>query len=476
MLSFLGKHTYFLWLQLCLIALQSAAVGQTCLPPSQQTYFLVPDSIRTDSALISWLPGNGAGRAIYISQQNSFVAPSPGSVPAVSVVYQGGQQCVYDGQGAGPVWVSGLQPSTVYFMAGYEYCLPDRTYQDTAALLNPSSFMTAAVPCSVPTLQASNIGLIQLSSTAVQFYFSQGNGSGRAIYLSDGQPASVPQNGTQDQADSSYLGGVQCVFFGSGTPSISVSGLQGGTTYSIRIFEFCGSSPIYLADTVPGNPFYFSTPIDSTQNPCDAPTAGVQGLSAVWLGGDSILVDWQIGSGDGQVIFVGNSTPILPPVNGQAPPVGSTQFQGNPTTVYSGALAGPLHMRGLSPGTYYVAGYTYCLPDYYYDLQGLQTAAIQVVVGSQGLESNAMVLPYVSNPIGVDSWVLRLPNPEMVEWEYTLHNLQGGIIQAKFEVVDGGLRWVGQALAPAMYVLSWVSPQGKFGRLPIMVAGYGSRN
>jgi len=451
-------------------------MGQSCLPPSQQTYFLVPDSIRTDSALISWLPGNGAGRAIYISQQNSFTAPAPGSAPTALTAYQGGQQCVYDGQGSGPVWITGLQPSTVYFMAGYEYCLPDRIYQDTAALLNPTSFITAALPCSVPTLQASNIGWLQLSSTAVQFYFSAGNGSGRAIFLSNGLPATVPQNGTQPQADTAYQGGTQCVFWGPGSPTLTVTGLQGGTTYSLRIFEYCGNAPIYLADTLPGNPFYFTTPIDSSQNPCEAPASGVQGLSVVWPGGDSILVNWQPGSGDGQVIFVGNSTPIFPPVNGQAPPASSTLYQGHPTAMYSGPLLGPMTMRGLSPGTYYVAGYTYCLPDYYYDFQGLQTPPIQVVVGAQGIENNAKVSPFVANPIPPTFWVLQLPNPEMGDWAFALHSLQGTAIPAKFEKTDAGLRWMGEALRPALYILSWTAPDGRVGRLSLMVAECAYRN
>lgn len=470
MFRFLGKLTQILWL---LIGGSAAPCiwGQTCLAPTQQTYFLVPDSIRTDSALITWMPGNGDGRVLFISQQNSFAAPAAGWIPSPSTNYLGGQQCVYDGNGSGPLWISGLQPSTVYFVAGYEYCLPDRVYLDTVALLNPSSFMTAALPCSIPSIQASNIGLSQLGFYSVQFYFSQGNGSGRAVFLSDGTAAQVPQNGTQFQGDTAYQGGVQCVYFGPGNPTLTLSGLQDGTNYSIRIFEYCGSSPLYLADTGLGNPFLFYTPIDSIQAPCEAPTTGVPGLSAVWLGADSIQVDWQMGSGDGQVILLGSTAPIFPPVNGQAPSPGSTQYQGNPTAVYSGPLSGPARVQGLAPGTYFVSGYGYCLPDYNYDLMGLQTAPIQVVVGSQGLNEAQMQPQLLSNPVRGNAWEMKLGTLDFRDFEIRLYSMHGQEIPVAFEASSGGLRWVGQVLNAGVYVLSWRTTDGKFGRLPLVVAG-----
>jgi hypothetical protein len=471
MVRFSGKLTQILWLLLSGVSAPCLSWAQACLPPSQQTYFLVPDSIRTDSVLISWMPGNGDGRVLFISQQNYFVAPTPGTIPSPSTTYQGGQQCVYDGNGSGPLWIGGLQPNTIYYVAGFEYCLPDRLYFDTVALLNPAAFITAALPCSVPTVQASNIGLVQLGFYGVQFYFSQGDGSGRAVFLSDGPPASVPQNGSQLLGDTAFQGGVQCVYFGPGSPTLSLSGLQDGTNYSIRIFEYCGNSPLYLADSSLGNPFYFSTPVDSIQAPCEAPTSGVSGLSAAWLGGDSIQVNWQAGSGDGQLILLGSSTPLFPPVNGQAPPQSSTQYQGNPTAVYSGPLSGPASVQGLTPGTYFLSGYGYCLPDYNYDLLGMQTAPIQVVVGAQGLNPAKMEPQLLSNPVPGAAWELKLGELERQDIEFKLHSMQGKDLPVAFEASPGGLRWVGEVLTAGMYVLNWKTREGRFGRLPVLVSG-----
>ena len=471
MFRFSGKLTQILWLLLSGVSAPCLSWAQACLPPSQQTYFLVPDSIRTDSVLISWMPGNGDGRVLFLSQQNSFSAPPAGTIPNPSTNYQGGQQCVYDGNGSGPLWIGGLQPNTIYYVAGFEYCLPDRLYLDTVALLNPAAFITAALPCSVPTVQASNIGLVQLGFYGVQFYFSQGNGSGRAVFLSDGAPASVPQNGLQFQGDTAFQGGLQCVYFGPGSPTLSLSGLQDGTNYSIRIFEYCGSSPVYLADSSQGNPFLFSTPVDSIQAPCSAPTTGVAGLSAVWLGGDSIQVDWQTGSGDGQLILLGSSAPVFPPVNGQAPPPGSNQYQGNPTAVYSGPLSGPASVQGLTPGTYFLSGYGYCLPDYNYDLLGMQTAPIQVVVGAQGLNPAKMEPQLLSNPVPGAAWELKLGELERQDIEFKLHSMQGKDLPVAFEASPGGLRWVGEVLTAGMYVLNWKTREGRFGRLPVLVSG-----
>lgn len=469
----LGKLKHFLTFGILAIGSFCALSAQSCLAPTQQTSFLVPDSIRQDSALISWIPGNGDARAIFIQQQPGFTPPPPGSVPNPSTIYTGGQQCVFDGMGSGPVWISGLQPNTVYHLAGFEYCLPDRTYQDTVALLNPSSFITSPAPCTLATIQASNIGMVNLSSTAASFYWSVGNGSGRAVYLSDGTPALPPQNGTQPLADTAFTSGTQCVFFGPGAPTLQVSGLSPGTTYSIRIFEFCGTSPIYLIDTALGNPYWFTTPADSTLTPCDPPLIGVQGLTAVWLGGDSIQVDWQAPGSDGQVVFVGSSSPILPPVNGQSPPASSIQYQGNPTALYFGALSGPMQMTGLSPGTYYVAGYAYCLPDFMYDLQGLQSNPILVTVGTQGLDSEQASTPWIKNPVHNSTWLIHLPaswNSDLAKLQ--LNTISGQEIPARFQAVEGGLEWNGPPLPAGVYILHWRTPFGTSGSLRILVQPY----
>lgn len=473
MLAVSGKLKQFLTFGIATLGTFGSLLSQPCLAPTQQTSFLVPDSIRQDSAFISWIPGNGDGRAIFIQQQAGFISPAAGTIPTPSTTYVGGQQCVYDGTGAGPVWISGLQPNTIYHVAGFEYCLPDRTYQDTAALLNPSSFITSPTPCTLATVQASNIGTVQVSTTSVSFYWSVGNGSGRAVFLSDGAPAPPPQNGTQPLADTAFSSGSQCVFWGPGAPTLHVTGLSPGTTYSIRIFEYCGNSPTYLTDTGLGNPYSFTTPADSTINPCDPPLNGIQGLTAVWLGGDSIQVDWQSPSSDGQVVFVGSSSPILPPVNGQSPPTSSTQYQGHPTVLYFGSLSGPMQMTGLSPGTYYVAGYAYCLPDFMYDLEGLQSNPISVTVGTQGLDSKQPNAPWIRNPVIDPNWMIHLPeswNSEFLSLQ--LHSISGHEIPARFESVEDGLRWNGPPLSAGVYVLHWNSPFGTSGNVRVVLPSF----
>ena len=111
-----------------------------CQTPTLQSSNLVFSNISQNSATVNWTNGNGQGRVVYINTINSFNSPIPNSNPTANTQYLGGQQCIYNGTGGGPVTVTGLTQNRTYYVRVYEFCLPSRTYSTSGGIQNPNSF------------------------------------------------------------------------------------------------------------------------------------------------------------------------------------------------------------------------------------------------------------------------------------------------------------------------------------------------
>lgn len=122
----------------------SFTLSTACAAPSTQASAFTFNTITGTSMNVNWTNGNGAGRVVYMNTSNSFTAPTDGSNPGASTTYGGGQQCIFNGTGSGPISISGLTSSTTYWFRVYEYCSPDRTYNTSTATDNPLSQATTA--------------------------------------------------------------------------------------------------------------------------------------------------------------------------------------------------------------------------------------------------------------------------------------------------------------------------------------------
>jgi len=92
---------------------------------------------------VNWTNGNGDGRVLIMNTSNAFTTPSSGSDPAVNSSYSGsGEQVVYNGVGNGPISITNLTPNSTYWFRVYEFCLPDRIYQNATNVNNPNSEAT----------------------------------------------------------------------------------------------------------------------------------------------------------------------------------------------------------------------------------------------------------------------------------------------------------------------------------------------
>ena len=201
---------------------------------------------------------------LYINTVNSFVAPTNGSLPAANPVYSGpGQQCVFAGPGSGPVNISGLSAGTTYFVRAYEYCSPDINYATGLSNTNPISFATTSGSgnCNPPTVQTNLLQANNPSSTTALVSWTNGNGSGRVVYINNINSFVNPTNGNLPAPNPTYSGGgQQCVYAGNVGSSVQVTGLQPGTTYYLRAFEYCMPGYVYNTSTANNNPNPFTTP------------------------------------------------------------------------------------------------------------------------------------------------------------------------------------------------------------------------
>ncbi len=81
-----------------------------------------------------WVNGDGAGRVIVMNAVNSFTDLDDEDDPTANLAYSGsGEQVIYNSDSTfeGPITVTGLLPNTTYYFKGYEYCDPDRVYNNS---------------------------------------------------------------------------------------------------------------------------------------------------------------------------------------------------------------------------------------------------------------------------------------------------------------------------------------------------------
>jgi hypothetical protein len=114
-----------------------------------------------------------------------------------------------------------------------------------------------------PTTQATDVSFSSVETVTMTTGWTNGNGAGRAVFLSEGSAGSaVPVDTTTYTADAAFGQGTQvgatgwyCVYNGTGT-SVDVTGLAQGTTYRAMVCEYNGTAgyEAYLTDTASGNP------------------------------------------------------------------------------------------------------------------------------------------------------------------------------------------------------------------------------
>jgi len=215
---------------------------------------------------------------------------------------------------------------------------------------------TSGAACSAPTTQASNITTTPAANTA-SINWTNGNGGGRVVYVNTTNSFVAPTNGTNPTANLAYTSGQQCVFNGTGSGAITVTGLTASTQYFVRVYEYCTPTRNYITTTGTNNPNSFTTTAA-----CTAPngTVAFSAFSGVSSTATTTNVTYTNGGNVATgYVLLRNSTNTAPtePASGTAvPSAGSTSFVSGYTVVGTSTTLGSsqaFNSTGLTASTTY---------------------------------------------------------------------------------------------------------------------------
>lgn len=275
-----------------------------CIAPTTEASSMVFSSVDENSLTVSWTNGDGT-RRILVGKAGSAVTASPSDLATytASSVFGSGDDIgtsefvIYDGAGS-TVDITGLNHTTTYYFSVFEYnCIPGA---ELYLVSSPLSDNQATISCAEPT-QATTITFSPVFSTSLTLSWTNGNGAGRIVIISDDATFTNPVDGTDPIADPIYAGsGDQVIYNGTGSGT-TVSGLSASTQYWFRVYEYnCpGANINFITSTATGNPNSQTTtvaPVSTVLFPGDFAIVGVCSNIAACVGGTS--------AGDDEISFV----------------------------------------------------------------------------------------------------------------------------------------------------------------------------
>jgi hypothetical protein len=227
----------------------------SCTAPTTQASSFSTSSVTQDGMTANWTRGNG-NNVLVVARAGGAVNAHPisGTSYTANASFGSGSQIgtgnyvVYNGS-ATSVSVSGLNSSTTYHYAIYEYNSSDNCYH-----LTPLTGNQTTSACSAPSTQASSLNIQPISSTQISLEWTRGNGNSVLIVARSGGAVNAdPSSGTSYTANASFGSGSQIgtgnyvVYNGTGT-SVNITGLTAGTTYHFAAYEYYTSGNCYNAN------------------------------------------------------------------------------------------------------------------------------------------------------------------------------------------------------------------------------------
>lgn len=117
--------------------------------------------------------------------------------------------------------------------------------------------VSGSVVVAEPTVQATNVTFANIANNSFDVNWTNGNGSSRLVVVKQSAAAAVaPADGTNYTVGANTGTGNRVVYAGTGTGPVNVTGLLGGTSYDVLVYEYNGSagSNNYLTTSATGNP------------------------------------------------------------------------------------------------------------------------------------------------------------------------------------------------------------------------------
>lgn len=360
-------------------------------PPTTQAssiVFVPPATISSIS--LNWINGNGAGRLV-VARAGAAVDSNPvdGTTYTASQVFGSGTQIgtgnyvVYNSPTAVPVTITGLVTGTVYHFSVFEYNGTGSliNYNTSPAANNPNNSTTLSAE---PTTQATALNFSSVTTGSVNLSWTNGNGSSRLVLVKEGAAVDVPPpDGFNYTASTVFGSGTEVgtgnyVVYESTGNSVTVTGLNAGTTYHFRVFEVNSSFPgnNYLTSPGAGNPASIGTLFAEPTSQATALT-----FTAPAVGG--FTASWTVGNGTSRIVIIDDATVTFAPTDGTSPAANVNYAAGidlgsGQKCVYNGS-GNSVAITGLAANT------TYNLFVYEYNGTGTQT--------------NFITAPATGNPI-----------------------------------------------------------------------------
>lgn len=327
--------------------------AETSTEPTAQPTTPVFTSITSSSLNVSFTAATGSPDGYLVLRK---AGSSPTDVPADQQVYTvgstiGTSTVVHVGS-ALSFAQSGLNPNTQYFYDFFSYNgVNSSTNYRTVSPLEGNATTLFAEPTTQGTLSITSFG-----TSTITINLAAGNGTGRLLVAKAGSAVDVfPVDGTAYTPNNNItlapnLGSSNFVV-GSGTGSVTVSGLSLATVYHFRVFEFNGTGTLtnYNTSSVAG-----STGSQTTLSA--EPTAQPTGINFSSITNTSFTVGYTAaaGSPSGYIaIRKSGSAPVQPadlPVDGTTYAV--NDIIGGSTVAFVGSAVS-FAQSSLSPATEY---------------------------------------------------------------------------------------------------------------------------
>ena len=289
---------------------------QTADRPTVPSKDMVFGTTEGNKMNVSWTKGNGV-RRLVIGRAGSPVTalPEDGQDYNSSLAFGSGSE-ILPGQfvlaegNVDDAAVTGLQPSTRYYFAVFEY---DGTGSGTRYLT--SSYLNGSkATLSAPANGPSNILYSSVGTTTATINWTAATADRHLVILRKTDPVSAaPQqlqtynsNTSFGYSNSQIAPGEHVVFAAGNATSVNVTSMQPGTTYHVAVYAYNGSTgPMYNLAQVATSSFTTLGPPAEAAKEVGATSGG---------NGTSVIIRWKNGSGQRRLVLMraGNAVTALP--------------------------------------------------------------------------------------------------------------------------------------------------------------------
>ncbi|HEV7332297.1 MAG TPA: fibronectin type III domain-containing protein [Flavisolibacter sp.] len=286
-----------------------AASRATVSAPTQAPTNIHYTNISSNSITVNWTSGNG-NRRILLARAGSPVTATledlkgytSGLTIGTGSNLGNGNYVITSGD-ITSANVNGLQKGTRYYFKVIEY------NGFTGPVYLQSTVLTGdAVAAARPTTGATDPKTNNIEGNSIRYSWTSGNGERRVVIARAGaEVTSIPVDGQQYTANAIFGSGQQLqageyVVADGNLTSVDLKGLQAGTTYFIKVFEY---------DDLGTNAAYNTTHVLSfSEKTLTAPAIQAKDVTGSGATASTVNVGWTIGNGQKRLVIGRAGAPV----------------------------------------------------------------------------------------------------------------------------------------------------------------------